>query len=198
MASEARIARRLGWPLAIGRDGASRLVDEGVGALVSLGVAGGLDPALRPGTLLVADAVIAGAERHATHPQLSRRIGGATGHTVLGMDTIVSTAAEKRRLHAATGAAAVDLESGVVARLAAQHGLPFAVLRVVCDPAERSLPLAALAALDAQGAIGIWRVLAAIGARPGQLPALLALAADAAVARRALAGRVRQIARGQA
>jgi adenosylhomocysteine nucleosidase len=193
MASEARIARRLGWPVAIGRDAAENLLHEGARALVSLGVAGGLDPALRPGTLIIADAVIVGSERHVTDSELSRRLGGATGHIVLGIDTIVSTVAEKQRLHRTTRAAAVDLESGAVARLAVRHGLPFAVLRVICDPAARALPPAALAALDPRGAIAIRQVLASIVVRPGQLPALLALAFDAAMARRALATRVRQL-----
>ena len=74
------------------------------------------------------------------------------------------------------------------------HGLPFAVLRVICDPAERDLPPAALAALDASGAIGLARVVRSVIGRPGQLPALLRLAADAAAARRALARRVAAIA----
>jgi adenosylhomocysteine nucleosidase len=196
MAAEARIAGRLGWPVAVGRDAAQRLLDAGAGALVSLGVAGGLDPALRPGTLIVADTVIVCGNHHATDPELSRRLGGSTGHIVLGGDTIISTSTEKRRLYMATRAAAVDLESGAVAGLAVRNNIPFAVLRVICDPASQALPPAALAALDAHGAIGLWRVLASIAAQPGQLPALLALASDAAMARRALAERVRQIARG--
>lgn len=56
------------------------------------------------------------------------------------------------------------------------------------------MPPAALAALDARGAIGLWRVLASIAAQPMQLPGLFALAADAAAARRSLVSRVRQIA----
>ncbi len=71
--------------------------------------------------------------------------------------------------------------------------MPFAVLRAICDPAERSLPAVALAALDARGVIGVWRVITSLTARPGQLPALLALAVDAAAARRSLVERVRQI-----
>jgi hypothetical protein len=39
----------------------------------------------------------------------------------------------------------------------------------------------------------VWRVITSLTARPGQLPALLALAVDAAAARRSLVERVRQI-----
>jgi adenosylhomocysteine nucleosidase len=88
---------------------------------------------------------------------------------------------------------AVDLETGAVARVAAAHGLPFAVLRAICDPAERDLPPAALVALNARGAIGLARVAGSLIAWPGQVPALLRLAADAAAARRSLARRVAAI-----
>jgi adenosylhomocysteine nucleosidase len=191
--AEARIARRLGWPIAIGRDAVAGLLDQGVSALVSLGLAGGLAPGLRPGALIVPSEVIVGGERFATNPNLSQLIGGTTAHALFGGDAVVATTAEKQRLYQATGAAAVDLETGIVARTAASHGIPFAVLRAICDPAERALPPAALTALDTRGVIGTWRVLASVVAHPGQLPALLALAADAAAARRSLIARVRQI-----
>ena len=80
-----------------------------------------------------------------------------------------------------------------MARVAARHHLPFAVLRAICDPAERDLPPAALVALDQAGAIGLWRVLVSLARAPQQLPGLLALARDAAAARRALLAATRAI-----
>jgi adenosylhomocysteine nucleosidase len=201
LAAEARIVRQLGWTVAIGggtargaQVAAVSLLAQGATALVSFGLAGGLDPALRPGALIVPAAVLAGDRSHATDPYLSRLLGGPTDAVVLGADAVVASVAEKRRWRERTQASAVDLESGEVARVAAAHGVPFAVLRAICDPAERALPPAALAALDARGAIGLWRVLASIAAQPMQLPGLFALAADAAAARRSLVSRVRQIA----
>jgi adenosylhomocysteine nucleosidase len=205
LAAEARIARRLGWLVAIGggtaagaENAAQRLVNEGAEALVSFGLAGGLDRALRPGALIVPSAVLARDERYATDPALSRVLGGMTPHHVLGADAIVASAKEKRRFRDRTGAAAVDLESGAVARLAALHGLPFAVLRAICDPADGTLPPAAVAALDTRGAVHVWRVLGSVAAQPQQIPALLALAADAVAARRSLLGRVRLLAQAPA
>ena len=208
LAAEARIARRLGCPVAIGGGTAAgaeaagrRMVQAGATGLISFGLAGGLDPGLRPGTILIAAEVLCRPDRDAkpdaiaaaramhrftADAMLSFRLGGATGHVMLGAETIVADADAKRALWQATGAAAVDLESGAVARVAAEHGLPFAVLRAVCDPAERDLPPAALIALDRHGAIGFARVLGSVLAHPAQLAALLALAADAAAARRAL------------
>ena len=201
LAAEARIARRLGWPVAIGggtahgaKAAAEALVEQGCVGLVSFGLAGGLDPMLRPGTLIVPSAVIVGDTPHGTDPDLSRTLGGPTPHVVLGADAVAASVDAKRRLRAQTGAAAVDLESGAVAHVAAMHRIPFAVLRAICDPAASALPPPALAALDTRGAIALWRVLASIAASPRQLPALLALAADAAEARRSLLARVRSLA----
>jgi adenosylhomocysteine nucleosidase len=71
--------------------------------------------------------------------------------------------------------------------------LPFAVLRAVADPAERDLPPAALLALDGGGRISFLRVLGSVIRNPGQVPGLLALAGDAAAARRALKERLRAL-----
>lgn len=205
LAAEARVARPLGLRVAIGggtatgADGAAaRLVRDGATALISFGLAGGLDPALRQGAILVPRAIVVDGRTIPTDPALSTALGGPTPHTILGGDAIAADAETKRRLHNQTGADAIDLESGAVARLADVHGLPCAAIRVICDPAERSLPPAALVALNAAGMIGLGRVLASLAARPGQLRALLALAADAARARRALAAYVttRRLARG--
>jgi adenosylhomocysteine nucleosidase len=114
-------------------------------------------------------------------------LGGATCGVLLAGESIAVTAGEKRALRDQSGAAAIDLESGAVADVAARHGIPFAVLRAVCDPAERDLPPAALAALDEKGAIGFLRVGISVLRQPRQIPSLLALAGDAARARRALA-----------
>jgi adenosylhomocysteine nucleosidase len=202
LVAEGRIAQRLGWPVAVGggtaagaEDAAERLVAGGSSALISFGLAGGLDPALRPGALIVPSGVIANGERYLASPDLVRLLGGSTAHLILGADTVVASVAEKRRLREQTGAAAVDIESGPVARVAARHVMPFAVVRAICDPAERALPQAALAALGTRGGIVIWRVLASIAGNPRQLAALLALAADASAARRSLLGCIRRLAR---
>jgi adenosylhomocysteine nucleosidase len=193
LTAEARIARRLGHPVAIGGGGvvgaetaARRLVADGATALLSFGLCGALDPALAPGTVLIPAAVLEHTTRYPTSPAITARFGATTSHVLLGGTRIAVTGAEKRRLHQTTGAAAIDLESGAVARVAAETGLPFAALRAVCDPAAEDLPPAALVALDSHGAIGLLKVLASLARRPGQLPALLELAGHAAAARRSL------------
>ncbi len=199
LVAEARIAAGLGRAAAGGgtpagaRDAAERLAGAGVEALLSFGLAGGLDPALRPGDVLVPARVLAPGRVWQADPALRARLGTGSDAPLWSGGAAVTDAAAKRLLFEASGAASIDLESAAAAAVAARYGLPFAVLRVVCDPAERALPPAALLALDAAGRIALWRVLGSLARRPGQLAALLALARDAAAARRALVRRVHEI-----
>lgn len=200
LAAEARVARRLGWPIAVGGGtyagallAAERLVRDGINALVSFGVAGGLDPTLRPGTVLVPHEVLTVGSRVPSDPALNRRLGGPSGGILLGAERIVASAAAKIALFATTNAAAVDLESGAVAIVASRHRIPFAVLRAICDPAERDLPPAALIPPNRHGAIVLTRILGSILTQPRQMPSLPALAVNAMAARRALRTAVTQI-----
>ncbi|HEY0183791.1 MAG TPA: hypothetical protein VGC09_13375, partial [Rhodopila sp.] len=192
-AAEARIAARFGYPVAVGSgtpegaaDAANRLLDQGVNALVSFGLAGGLHPAVRPGAILIPVSVQAGDTVYPTDPILAARFGGLTAHRLVAGTAVAAGAAAKQHLYAATQAHAIDLESGGVGRVAHDRGVPFVVVRAISDPAEQDLPPAALQALDGQGRIAVIRVLSSLVHHPSQLPALLRLASGAARARRAL------------
>ena len=203
LAAEMRLASRLGRAAAGGgmppgaEAAAERLVAQDATALVSFGLCGGLDPALRPGAVLVPRAVADPAGTYATDARLADLLGGWSCATLAAATAPVARREAKRALFAATGAAGVDLESGAVAQVAARHGLPFAVLRAVCDPATLDLPPLALAALDAGGTIRAGRIAASLLARPGQIGALLTLARAATAARTALVGRVGDILGGR-
>ena len=201
-AAEARIARRSGWPAAIGggsTDGAAvaarRLIAAGATGLVSFGLAGGLDPGLRAGTLIVPETVVAHGRVRRTDDALNALLGGTSGHLCLGLDRIVASTAEKRRLRLETGASLVDMESGAVSEVADAAGVPFAVLRAICDHADRALPPAALIALDTKGRIAPAQIAWSVLTDPGQVSALIALGRDAAAARRALRSRISAIGR---
>jgi adenosylhomocysteine nucleosidase len=193
MASEARIGRRSGLPIAIGggtpqgaRVAAERLLREGARSLISFGLAGGLDPALTPGDLITADTVLSGGRLLPCDAALTWSLGARRVPRVLAGDAIVATARDKARLFAESGAAAVDLESGAVAELATEAGVAFAVLRAICDGADRNLPRAAVEGLDAAGRIAPLKLIAALLRDPGQISGLIALGRDAARARSAL------------
>lgn len=162
-------------------------------AVVSFGIAGGLDPALSPGDAVIATGVMVAGRRFEADPDLAaallRRLG-AVPHVapglITGAEAPLLDPAAKAAARAAAGAVAVDLESGPAAAYAASRDLPFAAIRVVCDPAGRRLPPLALTALKPNGGVDLPAVLAGLAREPGQLPALIAAGRDSARAFRTL------------
>jgi adenosylhomocysteine nucleosidase len=191
LAREAAIAAGPGVRvLAAGGPRLPALIDaaiaEGGAGILSFGIAGGLDPALPPGTAILAGAVVAGGERWAADAAwrdgLAARLPDAILGDLAGVDLPVMARADKYALASATGALAVDMESHIAARLAAAHGLPFAALRVICDPAARAIPPAAIAGMREDGGTDLGAILLALFRGPGQLPAMIRLAGDARIA----------------
>jgi adenosylhomocysteine nucleosidase len=124
--AEERVGRRIGVrTVRIGLRGAAGLPD---GELVSFGLAGALADELQVGDVLDATRVV-----DATGATLWEGTGlgvrGAKPGTVLASDVLVHDAAERRRLRAASGADAVDMESGVLARSGRLAG----VVRAISD-----------------------------------------------------------------
>lgn len=165
--------------------------------VISFGVAGGLDPALVPGRVIVATAIHDGERSRPVDAGWSRVLSlalpDAVSGSLAGADQAVTSVAAKTALHAATGALAVDMESHIAARVAQEFGVPFAACRVVIDPALREVPPAAVAGMGADGGTDIWALLKALLAGPGQVPDLIRLGRDARVARlglQAVRGRV--------
>jgi nucleoside phosphorylase len=125
--AEERLARRAGLnAVRVGVCVANGVPD---GRLVSFGLAGALGE-LRVGDVLDATRVV--DETGVTlweGPGLGVR--GALNGVVLGSDVLVHDAAERDRLRAASGADAVDMESGVLARSGRLAG----VVRAISDDA---------------------------------------------------------------
>jgi hopanoid-associated phosphorylase len=163
---------------------------EGADAVISIGVGGALDPALKVGDVVIGAEVIAGASHWPTDAawsaRLAARLPGALSAAIYGSEVMVLRAADKESLRAASGAALADMESHIAAEVAAAHGLPFTVVRVVSDTAEADLPSAVAAGLKPDGAMNLVGVLAALALRPLQLPALMRVGRDAEAALKAL------------
>jgi len=180
--------------------GARALVEAGAGALVSFGLAGGLDPALHPGAICLPTRVvgrdgIARLTEAGWHARVAARLaalGPVVDGPLLGSTHAVSGVAEKARLHRATGAVAVDMESLAVAEVASVHGLPFLAIRVIVDAAGDELPRAVAEAADEAGHLRLARLLRAVATAPTDLPALLRLVRCYRAARRSLAAVARR------
>jgi adenosylhomocysteine nucleosidase len=159
-------------------------------AVVSFGLAGGLEPALKPGTMIVASAVVAGGERRECSTALARMLiegfagaGVATREgLVAGVEAPVMTPQAKAALFRDSGALAVDMESHLAAAFAKRQGLPFAVARAVSDPARRALPPLAAKAVRPDGSVDISYILRELGREPRQLAGLIAAGLDSRAA----------------
>ncbi len=97
-----------------------------------------------------------------------------------------SSPADKEIAFRQSAAAAVDLESFAVARVAARHGLPFLAVRAIADTALDSLPRSLMVAAAATTDVNMGRLLGALVRAPADLPGTIRLARRYAVASRAL------------
>ncbi|MEL6364268.1 MAG: nucleoside phosphorylase [Pseudomonadota bacterium] len=161
---------------------ARTFAEDGASALLSVGVSGGLEAGVGPGVILIGLSVVSAGETYEVSEVLLETIRAAAPalrHASLaGVDAVVTTADEKSALAARTGAAAVDMESHAVARVAAATGTPFAAIRAVADPADRALPPSTADAIASDGSVRVLSVLTKIAGRPQDLPALLKLGKD--------------------
>ena len=164
---------------------AAALADRGCAGLLSIGLAGGLDPALKPGDVVLSSTVITADGAKALVDEAWRdRVAAdleATGMrfrigAIGGPDELVRFSETKRALRSATGALAVDMESHAVMRIAAAAGLPFLAVRAIADGAADELPQAAERALAADGGVALLRLLGALLRRPGDVAGMILLA----------------------
>ncbi len=120
-----------------------------VDGMISTGFCGALDPSLRVGDIV---------------------------RDLCTIDRVATTAAEKQKLRASTGAMGVDMESSAVAQKAAEWGVTFQAIRVVSDTADDDMPLDFNIYRDREGRFSRTRIAMAAMARPfTAVPALLRL-----------------------
>jgi adenosylhomocysteine nucleosidase len=165
---------------------AEQMLAEGATTLMSFGLAGGLDPLLQPGDLVLSQTVIAADGKiHEADDTWRRtiveRIAGISRTKTGSMLTVerpITSIGEKRRLQEIHGAVSVDMESAGVAAAADAAGVPFLGLRAIADPAGRALPTTALDGLAADGTTRPTAVLMGLLIRPWELAALCRVARD--------------------
>jgi adenosylhomocysteine nucleosidase len=161
---------------------ACALVDAGVSALMTFGMAGGLDPALAAGSVVLPCELISadGTRFSASRPWRERVIAAISPLRAVSEGNLFTSAhaidspADKAAAFRATGAAAVDMESAAVAEIAAGHNLPFIAVRVIVDTAADKLPRAVVNASRA-GQVQIVRLIAGLLLAPGEIAALIRL-----------------------
>ncbi len=193
---EAKVARGHGVDVIYGqnraryREDLNARIDAGARGILSFGIAGGLAPHLKPGDVVVASAVITANGSYKTCPTWTAALRLALPHAdyrpAFGAVFPAITVLEKEALWTTTGSATVDLETRDVAEVATRRGVPFAVVRVVLDPAHRELPISALAGATDDGRTDALAVARALLRRPRDFGGLLRLANDSRAANRSL------------
>lgn len=166
---------------------AGRLVATGAAALVSFGLAGGLDPRLRPGDLILPEEVVSASGRAlpvapaawgARLADLASREGLRVWRGRLaGTPRLLTTPEDKRALARLTGGLAADMESLPLAEAAGR--LPLLIVRAVADPAHCALPPAVIGVVDERGHVRPLQVLKKMMRDPSQWGALARLGRSA-------------------
>jgi adenosylhomocysteine nucleosidase len=168
----------------------SRAANDGCRGIVSYGVAGGLSPDLRSGDIVVGSAVVGPNAKISTDDiwsaWLLSAIPAAVYGPLAGIDVPISASVSRGDLWLQSGALAVDMESHVVAGLAAANALRFVALRVVIDAVGRNVPPTALACVSSHGEVSRWRLSRLLLGRPSDMPDVIKLSMDWWLARKAL------------
>ena len=181
---------------------ATRLAIErwSLGAVISIGFAGGIAPEALPGRLILPDNV-----RETRFPQesgapapdsaLSTQDSGLKiyadarllavarsaasrvqlvplGGTLLTVPAIVSTRQAKKTLHAQSGAVAVDMESAAVGRVCNDSGVPVLFFRCVTDGPEDEIPITPEISAAFRGRINLPAFLAGLARKPSMALAI--------------------------
>lgn len=164
-------------------DIAAQFCTEGARAIASVGVSGGLDPALAPGDLIIGEKTVTKTADALFCDEVLLEVVRKTltdgiVSAVFGSDDIIDSAEAKVMLFNRHKAIAVDMESHGCARAAREVGVPFLAIRAIADPADRALPPAALGAIAPDGSTRVVKTLRAALRDPKQFPELMKLGAD--------------------
>ncbi|QCE35607.1 hypothetical protein FAI40_09880 [Acetobacteraceae bacterium] len=161
------------------------LKEKGVTQLLSFGCAGALASELKVGDILLPTTIIVDGENvgvSLSFPSAIIEKKKLSKEPLLAVTGIISRKEMKKKLFDETGAFSVDMESGAVAT----SGLPFFVLRVVCDESSEDLPPVALLPFGKGGKIPWHLIFLSLIKHPIQIPSLILLAKNGFVARSAM------------
>ncbi len=167
------------------------LISRDVRALISLGVAGGLDATLQAGDIVFGDLIRQEqgdgfAQIWQGRPETrsliekifqKKEIRGCIGG-IVSVKRPALTVEAKKKLYAETGAFAADMETGSAALVASESAIPFFAFRTVCDPANREVRESFVRCLDSGGQIRVRRILPTLLQHPSLAWDLLALKRD--------------------
>lgn len=174
---------------------ARQLVEDGVDLLLSWGSAGGLDPELETGQLILPSKLVNDSgEENPVSDQIdvqfinlmAKDTQTTLDSSLVSVETTLKTTEEKQALFNASGAAAVDMESESIASVAREKAVACAVVRVVLDGADRCLPKFVDGAVDEFGSVKVAPLIRSLLRHPKDLLLLPSLMSESGIAMRSL------------
>jgi hopanoid-associated phosphorylase len=152
------------------------LIKKGVKRLISFGIAGGLEPGLPIGAVVIGDRTSSLDGTWPCDPEwvrgLMRQLPEAHCGGVWGSEILVASARDKRTLYEKSRCMIVDMESQCAAQVAAEAQIPFVVVRAVCDASDMDVPQIVMAAIAEDGSINYIKAFTHILRHPTQIPDL--------------------------
>jgi adenosylhomocysteine nucleosidase len=162
--------------------------------LISAGFAGALEKDLRVGHLLVSENF--SSEELLSSPRLKFADETTFVGKLLTVPRMIESIHDRESLHKKHGAAAVDMETEVIAELCHAHDLPLLSIRAISDTAAESFPAPANVLFDvAKQKTNFLRLGSYLATHPSAFQRLNAFRARIVVARKALADSLEQIVR---
>ena len=151
---------------------------------MSFGLAGGLDPSLESGTLIVADSITDPLSnrfptdetwRSAVAKDLTKAGIDFISGAGVGADEAVLNPEAKQSLFEGTRALFVDMESHAVMKVAKAHGVPCLVVRAIADSATDILPDIAMTIIDPDGEVRYGALAKNLSSHPAEIFKLISL-----------------------
>ncbi len=174
-------------------EAARTAVKTGASALVSWGLAGGLEPELKPGTVVIPQRILvsSGSLIDTDRGWQARLVAALQSEFIvhegdlLVSERLLATPRSKARAALDSGAVAVDMESAAIATVAEEADLPVIAVRVVADGLADTLPADVSAWIDADGRRRLTPLFGAVF-KPSQWSTLATLARRSGIAQHTL------------
>lgn len=135
--------------------------------ILMAGLAGGLDPSLQIGDVVIDD-----------QSTLTTQFEALRGQ-ILTSATLIATPADKADCFDRSGAVGVDMENQTVREWAAKMDVPFLGIRAISDRADQSLDPGILNAIDEFGGIKPIQLAAGLLGRPARIASLIRVGSHA-------------------
>ena len=159
------------------------LADSRPDLIVAAGFAGGLNPELTLGQVVLDDREgnLAACINARRDPEIF--VSG----NISSSARVLITPGEKGEYRSETHADAVDMESETIRRIAGEQGIPMIALRVISDTAQEALPLDFNPFMTPQGGMRFGRLIFHLMLHPGKVPSLIRFQKRVSIAARELA-----------